>query len=50
MVTEIVEVLAKITEMMKKNTTAEDVVETITRESNYNKNIVAAAYSWITKK
>lgn len=50
MVTEIVEVLAKITEMMKNKTTAEDVVETITRESNYNKNVVAAAYSWIYEK
>lgn len=50
MVTEIVEVLAKITEKMEKDITAEDVVETISRESNYNRSVVAAAYSWIYEK
>ena len=50
MVTEIVEVLAKITEMMQKEPNQDTIVETISRDSNYNKNVVAAAYSWIYEK
>jgi uncharacterized protein Smg (DUF494 family) len=50
MVTEIVEVLAKITEMKSKNISEEEIAETIQRESTYNKNVIAAAYSWLHEK
>jgi uncharacterized protein Smg (DUF494 family) len=50
MVAEIIEVLAKITEMGKNNIPEEVAAETIQRESKYNKNTVAAAYSWLHEK
>jgi uncharacterized protein Smg (DUF494 family) len=50
MVAEIIEVLAKITEMGKNNIPDEVAAETIQRESKYNKNTVAAAYSWLHEK
>ena len=50
MVTEIVEVLAKITELKNKNISEEEIAETIQRESTYNKNVIAAAYSWLHEK
>jgi len=50
MITEIVEVLAKITEMINKNHSKDEVAELIIKDSRYNKNIVAAAYSWIHEK
>jgi uncharacterized protein Smg (DUF494 family) len=50
MVAEIIEVLAKITEMGKNNIPEEEVAETIQRESKYNKNTIAAAYSWLHEK
>lgn len=50
MVAEIIEVLAKITEMGKKDISEDEVAETIQRESKYNKNIIAAAYSWLHEK
>lgn len=50
MLTEIVEVLAKITEMTKKNISANEAAETIIRESKYNRSVIAAAYSWIHEK
>ena len=49
-VAEIVEVLAKITEMKSKNISEEEVAETIQKESKYNKNTIAAAYSWLHEK
>jgi uncharacterized protein Smg (DUF494 family) len=50
MITEIIEVLAKITEMDKNNIPEEEAAETIQRESKYNKNTIAAAYSWLHEK
>jgi uncharacterized protein Smg (DUF494 family) len=50
MVAEIIEVLAKITEMGKNNIPEEEAAETIQRESKYNKNTIAAAYSWLHEK
>jgi len=50
MVTEIVEVLAKITELKNKNISEEEIAETIQRESTYKKNVIAAAYSWLHEK
>ena len=50
MITEIIEVLAKITEMDKNNVPEEEAAETIQRESKYNKNTIAAAYSWLHEK
>ena len=50
MVAEIVEVLAKITEMKNKHISEEEVAETIQKDSRYNKNTVAAAYSWLHEK
>ena len=50
MVAEIIEVLAKITEMKNKNISEDEVAETIQRESKYNKNVIAAAYSWLQEK
>jgi uncharacterized protein Smg (DUF494 family) len=50
LVAEIIEVLAKITEMGKNNIPEEEAAETIQRESKYNKNTIAAAYSWLHEK
>ncbi len=50
MVAEIVEVLAKITEMKKNNISEDEVAETIHKETKYNKNVIAAAYSWLHEK
>ncbi len=50
MLAEIVEVLAKITEMNKKNISEDEVAETIIKESKYNRSVIAAAYSWIHEK
>jgi uncharacterized protein Smg (DUF494 family) len=50
MVTEIVEILAKITEMKNKNISEDEAAETIRKESKYNKNVIAAAYSWLHEK
>lgn len=50
MVTEIVEALAKITEIMNKNHSKDEAAEIIIKDSRYNKNVVAAAYSWIHEK
>ena len=49
-VAEIVEVLAEITEMKKKNISENEVAETIQSKSKYNKNVIATAYSWLQEK
>ncbi len=50
MLTKVVEVLAKITEMEMKNISGEEAAETIIREAEYNSSVIAAAYSWIYEK
>jgi uncharacterized protein Smg (DUF494 family) len=46
----IIEVLAKLAEGMNKKVSPEELAEIFNREKKYNKNLIAAAYSWIYEK
>jgi len=50
MVSEIVEVIVKVFEGIKKENSLQDVEELLPVGVNYHKNIVPAAYSWIYDK
>lgn len=49
-VTEIVDVLIKIAEGINNNYSFNDLENQILNKTEYNRNIVAAAYSWIVEK
>jgi uncharacterized protein Smg (DUF494 family) len=50
MISEIVEVLAKIAKAISGNLSPEETVKSIAREKKYRQNVIAAAYSWIYEK
>jgi uncharacterized protein Smg (DUF494 family) len=50
MVSEIVEVIVKVFEGIKNDTSLKDVENTLLNRDYYHKNIIAAAYSWIYEK
>jgi uncharacterized protein Smg (DUF494 family) len=50
MITEIVNVLAQIVKGMNENSSAEELAKKIKKESKFDDNIIAAAYSWIYEK
>ena len=50
MISELVEVILKIYEGINENNSPEKAVDIINRENNYNKKVLAAAYSWIYDK
>jgi uncharacterized protein Smg (DUF494 family) len=50
MISELVEVILKIYEGINNNNSPEKAVDIINRENNYNKKVLAAAYSWIYDK
>lgn len=50
MVSEIVEVIVKVFEGIKKENSLKDVEKLLPERDNYHKNIIPAAYSWIYDK
>ena len=50
MVSEIVDVIVKVFEGIKKENSLKDVENLLSKRDNYHKNIVPAAYSWIYDK
>ena len=50
MISEIVEVLAKIAKAISGNLSPEETVKILAKEKKYRQNVIAAAYSWIYEK
>ncbi|HKI78668.1 MAG TPA: DUF494 family protein [Ignavibacteriaceae bacterium] len=50
MITEIVEVLVKINEIMKMDLPEDEKTQKLNKETKYDKNVIAAAYSWLHEK
>lgn len=50
MVTDIVDVMAKISKGINNNVSADEVAKSIKKEKIYKENIVAAAFSWVFEK
>lgn len=50
MITDIVNVIAKFAQGMKDDIPLDQVADSIAKEKVYNKNMIAAAYSWIYEK
>ncbi|MDR3610508.1 MAG: DUF494 family protein [Ignavibacteriaceae bacterium] len=50
MVSEIVDIIVKVFEGIKKENSLKDVEKLLLKRDNYHKNLVSAAYSWIYDK